>query len=332
MRRLLPAILCLGLSACGQKVTGLYMESDAEGVVTLALVETDDHRVTGRAEFDTMNADGQTNDRANVVTGAVGDGVITIDLQPRDILSRAMSLSGVMHGRTLTLDGTGSQGHFRLILGRTSQEAVQAAMAELATRAQTKRQAIELAREQVQQAKEREASIQKTVETSLADDAFVTGQDEVFDKLKRVEDAFRSATVQMKAKFKQEAETYGDGQAEVERSQLYVGANQISIQADQLHLRLAGAMRAFQQKAEALERPTIDQEQSCHRAHPPTAQDSIPDEQALWNTDCLILRESAAKFRSAKAAISVALTHAEQTWLKEKAEQDQVLMSSQSIQ
>ncbi len=321
MRRLLPFVTFLCLSACDQKLTGLYMARATDIVITLEVVETDDHKLTGRAEFETIGANGQLADRANAVSGAVDGGIVTIDLQPTDVLTRATRLSGTINDGDLTLDGTSAQGHFRWILNRTSQDAIQAAFADMVAKAQAKRQARETA-----------AFIQKTVQTSLADDAFANKQSEVVDKLHGLANAFRTATAQVQAKLGQEAAIYGDGQAEVERTQLYLDTVQVSLQSNQLHLQMQNGERAFRLKADALDRPTAEQEQGCHRAHAPTAKDPVAPEWETWNTDCLLLLESAAKFRTAKAAMASAFADAGDMWLEEKGKQDRLIASARDLQ
>lgn len=325
MRCLLPVVLCLGLAACGQKtVTGLYMARDAHGLVTVQIVETDDHHITGRAEFEFFAPNGEMTDRSDVATGAVADGTITLDLKPEALLEPTRSMSGSIVGGVLTLDGTGGRGHFHLVLKRTSQEAVQQAMKAFSGQAQARRQAIVNAKQRADDVRARDAFIQKTVETSLADDEFSEGLERVLGTLQRVEDASRTATTAMRTKLNRELAIVGDGQAAVARSQLYLAANQIGLESDEMHGNLEQGEHNFKEKVDGLERATIDQEQGCHSAHPSTTQNPVTPGLELWNTDCLLLFESGAKFNSAKAAMTKAFIHAEQVWSGEKSTQDQI--------
>lgn len=331
MRPISTLLVLSLLAACGHKTaTGLYMLHDAGGLFTVQVVETDNDHLTGRAEFMGVGPDGQVTDNSDTVIGAVSGSGISLELKPEALLQPSRSLSGSIDDSSMTLDGTGATGHFHVVLQRTSQEAVQAAVASLNTQATELRQSLQAAKQSAADEKTLAAFAQQAVDVGVEDDTFSGKIDRDLKILLAVQEKFHQATISMRAKLAEERNTVGDYHANVRRSQLFVEANQIGIEANGAHIEFEQEVRAAQTKLDSLDRRTIDTAQGCHSAHQATPTTPVRPGLELWNADCLLLLQGVDKFDAAKNRLTEALATTESVWAHEKVEQDQISAEAQA--
>lgn len=331
MRRLLlSVVLSSGLASCGQQsATGLYLAQDANGMVTVQIVETDDHHITGRAEFAFVGPGGEMTDTSDAATGAVSEGTIALELKSEGLLEPSRSMSGSIKGDMLTLDGAGGGNHVHLVLSRASQAAVQDEENSLRDLAQSRRRAVQEAKQRIAEKKATDALIQQTVDVGLEDDAFVARVDHDLPVLRRVEEAFRAATAAMREKYQEERAMAAGWKATAQRSQLFVQANQFGIEANGVHIELEAKEQEVRTKLNDLKQRSSSLAQTCHKAHQPTPENPVPPGNEVFNTDCLLLLQDDARFGIAQAKISDAFATTEGVWMREKFLQDQIARAAQ---
>lgn len=103
----LAALACVMLAGCqARDVSGIYSASDADSVALIQLIETKDHKLSGRFEAHQIQNDGSLSDNVMIVDGAESDGDLTIILMP-SWAKAGVSFTGHIDNGKLTLVGHG---------------------------------------------------------------------------------------------------------------------------------------------------------------------------------------------------------------------------------
>ena len=97
------SVLCL-LCACHRNISGSYLASDNGAVCWLEVVRTPDRHLTGQLASSVLKPDGQIEQTAATVTGAIDGENVTISGSGFLGLSE-FTLSGTLDWNTLTLTG-----------------------------------------------------------------------------------------------------------------------------------------------------------------------------------------------------------------------------------
>lgn len=122
---------CMMVAGCSSKPSGIYVaKSDAE-VAMVQLVETPDHRLTGRIETTSMSPTGELNGQVIALDGAASDDEITVMMKPLAFLGAGITATGQVKGTHLAL----SARDLNFSGVRTNLSSYQAAVADLRKKA-----------------------------------------------------------------------------------------------------------------------------------------------------------------------------------------------------
>ncbi len=201
------------MAGCQRNISGSYLASDKSAVIWLQVVRTPDNHLTGQLAENVLKADGTTEQNSASVTGAV-DGENVIIQGSRFFGLESFVLSGTLRGNALTLTGAQS---VPLTFTASTPAEFQAKLAELSARSQGIIQA-------------------KAVDR-------LVGRIQVFDsqadlhlgRFPSAEKAYEAITARVGEYVARERQLAGNPKATVARAQLFVAANQASIQTDQMH-------------------------------------------------------------------------------------------------
>ena len=141
MRRGIAAaglIALTALSACGPPhISGTYLSRGPNQVSLVQLVETPDHRLTGRVEDFAAGADGAIRNDVLALDGAADGADLTVMLKPVAFVEAGVTASGKVDGDTLTWSARGGT----VSLRRGDLAAYQQAVNAISTRAAGLREA-----------------------------------------------------------------------------------------------------------------------------------------------------------------------------------------------
>jgi hypothetical protein len=327
-RRLSKCLIALAvLCGCQHDISGTYIVSDSGSVVWLQLVRTPDNHLTGQLAVSVLKPDGTVDQKSAPITGAV-DGE-NVSLTATGLFGlQATALSGTLNGDTLTLTGSQAQ---PFVLKRSSLTVYQAQMNELNSRAQT-----------ILAAKASAGAAQRT---ERAQRGFVDAVDHLVAHMQRIDSAsdvrlgrfpavekrYQAITAKINAYVERERRLSGNPNASVDRSGLYVDANQAALDTNLLHLDVQSVQQDFETNAKPVADDAASFENGCRNFD--AEHDGLtPTETEAHNAACSRLFEALPVFRQRYDALRAGLAHLEQVYTQENNAQQALLQTAEKLE
>lgn len=216
----------------------------------MQLVDTHDNHIAGRFEFFLLTADGKISSNGTPLTGTRDGEMIVITIKSSPI-SDDITASGTCTNDVLHLSGSFGGASFQWNFNKSDEAVFRSEVATFTSKgaeiiSSRLREENELAR-----AKQRKELITSAKETARIMDAFTARASGGPQYFKAVEQRYHAITGNMQNAFSQARSIYGDGQAAVARSQIYVAINQASIEAEQFHMNVASAAQGVEDDVRA---------------------------------------------------------------------------------
>lgn len=351
MRRIaiggIAALMLLG--GCRRDVSGSYLADDKQAVCWLQVVRTPDDHVTGQIIFSTLKPDGQIEHESVSLTGAVNGENITLTGGGFLGMSSA-SLSGTFNRDSITLAGAPVP---PFILKRATLAEYQAHIEDQNTRsraiiaekaeADARRKSEEAEAEARQAAEETEAEARQRA--SQAQETFIAQVDRLIGRMQRfdaeadvslgrfpnIERGYEGITAKVNEYVTRERQLAGSPNRGVDRSQLYVAANQVSLNTDQVHAQGQSSQSSLETNIAPLLNEETALEQEC-RPNGPVPADLTPAAMEAIQSACGRLTNAAPVFRQKYNAVSAGLGHLESVYRYEKDAQDRLLAEAQRLE
>lgn len=101
------ALIVAGLvvAGCAPKISGVYVAKTGDSIEMVQLVETPDHKITGRLETTSIKPNGDVANEVVTLEGAAARDEVTLLLKPVAFLSVGISATGQVKGNKLSLSG-----------------------------------------------------------------------------------------------------------------------------------------------------------------------------------------------------------------------------------
>lgn len=329
MRRLavlgLAGLLCL--SACKKDVSGSYLVNDNAAVCWLQVVRTPDDHLTGQLVLSELKPDGTIDHQSVSLNGAVNGENVTLTGGGLFGLSTT-TLSGTFDGNALTLAGVQSA---PFTLKRASLADYQAQLSQQTTRSQ----AIISARATAA-ARQRTFQAQKSFVAQI--DQIVSGMqrfdadaDSHLARFPNAEKGYEAITAKVNEYVTRERQLVGNPDRAVDRSQLYVSANQASLDTDQMHYHAQDLQSSLQMNITPMVNEVAALEQRCHQDGS-IATNLTPAEMEAHRDACNRLLSAAPMFQQKYAAMVSGLNNLEGVYKREKDAQAKLLAQAQQIE
>lgn len=318
------ALLFVG---CRGDISGSYLASDQNSVAWLQLVRTPDNRLTGQLATEVLKQDGTIENDSTQVTGAADGENVTISAS-RFLGLETVTLSGTLHGNTLTLTGGQS---IPITFNRASLSAYQVQETALRSRAQSIIHANAVAQEQ-QRVSQAQANFVEQIDDLIAKmGSFDSEADVHLGRFPNVEKGYESITAKVSAIVTRERQYAGNPNASAARGQLSVAAIQTSLQTDQLHNQayslessLAGNIKPLGDRAIAFER-------ECGTVAANKGNLTAAEVQNI-NAACSRLSNAVPTFRQQYDAMAQGLAHLEQVYQRQRNSQQGLIQDAERLE
>ena len=321
------ALAAVLMTGCQRNISGSYVAGDNSAVMWLQIVRTPDSHLTGQLAANALKPDGTVEQNSVSVTGAVDGENVTIQ-GSRFFGLDSFVLSGTLRGNVLTLTGAQS---VPITFTRSTPAEFQTKMAELNTRSHS-----------IIQAK---AAAQSQLRTLEAQRTFVAEIDRVIGRMQQfdlqadihlgrfpgAEKGYEGITARVAAYVAQERQLAGNPNAAVTRGQLSVGANQSSIQTEQMHNQGEALQSSLETEVKPLADESVTLQQQCSTIARSTGS-ITPQEIESVNGACGRLGSAVGPFRQKFSAMSAGLTHLEQVYQRERDSQQRLIQESERLE
>lgn len=228
-------------SAYASTISGTYVGKGGNSVALVQIVETADGHLTGRFEQFAMEPDGKTKNVNASLTGVRDGEMVVVTIKPPEFMSNSITASGTCANGILHLTGGGEGINIAWNLNKSEEADFRGEVAALTGHAN-----------EIMLTRQRKELATKINETARQMTAFASWADGGLKYFAGVEQRYRALTGTMRLSLSQARSIYGDGQASVARSQIYVSINQASLEAEQLHNSVASVSQDFATKAGGL--------------------------------------------------------------------------------
>jgi hypothetical protein len=325
------ALCCLAalvlLTGCKKDVSGSYLADDKVSLCWLQLVRTPDDHLTGQIVSSVLQPDGKIEHGSVSLTGAVNGENVT--LTGGGFLGIASTtLSGTFDGNTLTLTGVQST---PVSLKRATLADYQAQLAEQVTRS-----------EAVMSARTTAEARQRTFQ---AQQNFVAGIDQLIGRMQRfdaeadvhlgrfpnAEKGYEAITAKVNEYVTRERQLVGNPNRGVDRAQLYVAANQASLNTDQMYYQGQSLQSSLETNIAPLVNEATALEHGC-RDNRPVSGVLTPAEQGAHQSACNRLLGAVPTFHQKYEAVSAGLGHLAEIYRREKIAQAKLLETGQRLE
>lgn len=243
--------LILGVAGCGNpSVSGTYVARGPVKVALIEVVQSNNGQVTGRFESVELQPNG-TIAETNAALSGLSDGThvsLSLAVQPKSFLSESVETTGKLDGNHLTMSGGNSLtsadfvrsdlADFQKEAGSLHRQSATLLASRAAAEAQ--RQAATAAALAEQQAAAARAQLLNQIgELNILIDKFVVGRPAIRTKVAQIEARYRMATQRMEGALERERR---DASA-VQRGQIDVAINQLSVSETQFHINAQSGER-----------------------------------------------------------------------------------------
>lgn len=325
------ALCCLAalvlLIGCKKDVSGSYLVNDNVAVCWLQVVRTPDDHLTGQLVSSVLKPDGKIDHESVSLGGAVNGENVTLTGGGLFGLSTT-TLSGTFDGNTLTLTGVQLT---PVTLKRATLSDYQAQLAE-----QTKRSDAIISAYATAAARQRTFQAQKNF-VAQVDQAiggmqrFDQEADAHLARFPNAEKGYEAITAKVNEYVTRERQLVGNPDRAVDRSQLYVSANQASLDTDQMHYHAQSLQSSLEVDTAPLVNEVTALEQRCHQDGS-FATNLTPAEMQAHRDACNRLLSAAPMFQQKYAAMASGLNNLEGVYKREKDAQTKLLEGAQRLQ
>jgi hypothetical protein len=241
----MPMVLLLGLAGCGKPTaSGTYVAKGAGYVAMVEVVQSGEGQVTGRFESISLKSDGALAETSGALTGQSDGSRVSLAVQPNAFLPVSVQVTGNLSGDHLTLSGGNAivsadfvrsdVAEFQKEAGSLHRQSATLLASQAAAEAQ--RQAAMAAALAEQQAAAGRAQLLNQIgELNSLIDKFVTGRPVIRTKIAQIEARYRMATQRMEGALERERRLVGPDAYAVQRGQIDVAINQLSVSETQFH-------------------------------------------------------------------------------------------------
>ena len=307
------------LVGCKNNVSGSYLFAENGVILWLQLVRTPDSRLTGQIVMSQLRPDGQIEEKSAPITGAVDGENVTLQTNSLFGLSNR-SLSGTFDGDGITLAGADVPPG---MMKRASLSDYQAQLATLQKRSSeivAAKTTDEASKRQLQE----ETNVVSKIEQLIGHmQRFESEADIQLNKIPDAEKRYEAITSKVNTYVTRERQLARNPNAGVERGQLDVAANQVSLNTDQLHLATDSLQRSLDINIAPLAREVSVLEKGCQGT------DNIVDSRG---SACKRLLIAVPAFDQKYSAITVGLSHLEEVYKREKNTQERLLAEVQHLE
>jgi hypothetical protein len=325
------ALCCLAalvlLIGCKKDVSGSYLVNDNVAVCWLQVVRTPDDHLTGQLVSSVLKPDGKIDHESVSLTGAVNGENLT--LTGGGLLGMATTtLSGTFDGNTLTLTGVQST---PVTLKRANLADYQAELGEQAKRSEAiiSARATAAARQRTFQAQKNfVAQIDQAVNEMQRFDAEA---DYHLARFPNAEKGYEAITAKVNEYVTRERQLVGNPDRAVDRSQLYVSANQASLDTDQMHYHAQSIQSSLQMDITPLVNEVTGLEQACHQDGSLDT-NLTPVVMQAHKDACSRLLSAAPMFHQKYAAMVSGLNNLEGVYKREKDTQARLLATAEKME
>ncbi len=316
MRRFALGVVAASIALGGANASGIsgtYFGRGDDAAFMVQLVESADHKITGRYAQVVLAKSGAIKQIDAAVSGTTDGRIIVLTITPTELLSASLTTSGTTDGSTLNVTGSLYGQTLTLNLHRADEAEFPRAVAALNVRAL-----------EVASAKAHASMMARIERLNSSITAFAGKVDETSKRLasSQYEKKYRDVTDWMRAAHARQRSILGDGQAFVARSQLGVAINQASIQADQLHLEMDSLLGEVVHERDELIRQNADTFNLCRQVR--TGGGSEPDIKEA----CDKLAHSVDAAKSKAEILIKEAAAAETVWQEQHRAQQEVLRDS----
>jgi len=317
------------LYGCKRDASGTYLTSDPTAVVWLQLVRTPDDHLTGQVSLSKLNADGKVDFNSVPVTGAIGDGNVTLSGSQFFGL-QSFTLSGRLDGNQLTLSGSGGPTPF--VLQRAELPEYQSQLAKLNATSQSIL-AAKSAAERKEKSDETQKSFVARIDQLVGNmDRFDTEADLHLSRFPGVEKGYKAITAKINDDVEKERHLSGNPNASVARSQLSVAATQESLTTDQVHYQGQSLQSSIESNVKPMADEATNLDTECHESGNTPRTDLTPALLAAHIEACGHLANALPLFRQKYVAVTTGLAYLEQVYVQEKNAQQRLLETAQRLQ
>jgi hypothetical protein len=317
-------LLLVLLGGCHKDVSGSYLAADDGGVMWVQLVRTPDDHVAGQLVLTTLGADGKIEHKDESLTGAVNGENVTLIGGGFAGLGTA-TLSGTFDGSSLTLTGANAAS---FTLKRASLADYQAKLSDQATHSHAIITGRDSATAKASTLQAQKNSITHVDQVIGEMRRFDTDADVHFGRFPGAEKSYEGFTAKVTVLVTHERQIAGKPDRAVDRSELYVNANDASLNMDQLHLDQQSLQQSLQFNVASLEKEATSLEQSCRQSGPGT---NLANEVSYINA-CNRLNAAAPAFHQKYQAMTAGLNHLEDVYKREKTAQERLLAEARKIE
>ena len=317
----------VALGGCKKDVSGSYLAEDKVTVSWLQLVRTPDNHLTGQIVSSDLTPDGKIEQASVPLTGAVNGEDVSLTGSSSFLGTPNMTLSGTFDGNTLTVTGVKSA---PITLKRATLAEYQARLAEQTTRSHAVISA--------------NAAAEAQQRTLQANENFIVQVDQLIGQMQRVdveadvhlgkfpnaEKAYQAITVKVNEYVTRERQLAGKFFRSAERSQLYMVANQLSLNTDQMHYQAQSLESSRETNIAPLVNEATSLEHDC-RQDGPVSGDLTSLEIEARQSACNRLLTAAPTFHQKYDAVTAGLNNLEAVYRREKDAQQRLLVLAQEM-